>query len=122
MAVRNIFLRAVSIRASAVSLYAFQKSGAKLTCFDPPGLGGGCRGCDFSAFGLKGSTDCRICHISYIVGGKHGGVPSVCILSMGKVGVGGFVDVCVCGEGGVQGCCVDLLSQSGLRVADLKPY
>lgn len=72
-----------------------------------------------SALGLKGSTNCCVCHISCGVGGKHGGlvggVISACIVSVRKVGVTGWRVVQGC-------CCVDLLSQSGPCVPDFKPY
>lgn len=48
-------------------------------------------------------------------GGGGGGVTSACIVSARKVGVAGWRVLQDC-------CCVDLLSQSGLRVPDFKPH
>lgn len=59
-------------RPSGVSLLVFQKSRAEADLLWFPGSG--VSRVSVSAFGLKGSTNCRVWHISCVVGGQHGGL------------------------------------------------
>lgn len=68
----------------------FKKPALTWSCFGSLGL------VCVSALGLKGSTNCHVCHISSGVGAKHGGWWRVC--------VGGHLSLhCVCEEGGGGG-------------------